>query len=195
MLIFTAAVLILVMIALAFFTLLIKDKSKIKEIWFLYWMDFFIMGTILIPAYIGGITFTIVIAILSTISLLEYLNLHEGLLPFIIKAACIVFGFFVFLLAHFYDYLIVYASIPLAAGVLLIISIFTKKEKNPFLNVSSSLLGLIYVSIFYSHIIFIRKMENGFLLIFFLYVIAEINDESIPPERKLPTGTSATSLF
>ena len=176
LLLITISVFLVVGLLLGILSLIIKDKLKRRELWVVYWIEFLTLGAILIPAYFGEYVFTAVIGVLAIISLTEYLNLPKDKLPLFVKAVCLAMSAFIFIMTQFYDFWISYASIPLAAMILLIASIFSKNHKNFLPNITYGLLGLIYVSVFFSHLIFIRKLENGFLYVFFMYGVSEIND-------------------
>ena len=176
MLLFTGAVFLFVGLIAGIFSLLIKNKLKIREIWIVYGIEFLSLGAILVPAYFGGIYFTLAIVMLAAVSLTEYLNIKKGPLPFYIKAVCIVSGTSIIVLTHFFGLVTVYISVPLTVMVLLVISLFIKTGERIVADIGFGVLGITYVSIFFSYIVVIRKMENGFLLIFFMYGVSEIYD-------------------
>jgi phosphatidate cytidylyltransferase len=175
-LLFTGAVFATIAVILSLCSVLLKDKSKLRAIWFSYFLEFLILGAILVPAYFGGIVFATAVGILGTISLMEYLGIQKTPPPLPLRITCVLSGIAVFVSAYLYDHLWLYILFPLSATALFVISIFMSKGKAFVRDAAVCLLGLVYVSLFFSHIILIRKFESGFLLVFFMYAVCEIND-------------------
>lgn len=163
-------------IVLIAFTLRFGDSSKIRDAWTIYALQFLTMGAVLIPAYVGGIVFTAVIAILATLCLLEFLRVQKEAVPIAMKAAAVGFGLATFALAHFFPFPALYLSIPLAAATIFVMNLFFPNGHGYLQSAAQCVLGLVYIPVFLSHLVLIRKLDSGFLLIFFMYGISEVND-------------------
>ena len=55
-------------------------------------------------------------------------------------------------------------------------SLFLTNERRHLQSLSASILGLVAIPVFLSHAILIRKLDNGFLVLFFMYGLSEIHD-------------------
>ena len=163
-------------IVLIAFTLWSRDRGKIRDAWIVYALQFLTMGLILIPAYVGGIVFSAVMAILASLCLLELLKVQKEAVPIAMKAVAVAFGLATFALAHFLPFPTLYLSIPLAAAAILVVSLFFPNGHGYLQSAALCVLALVYVPVFLSHIVLIRKQNNGFLIIFFMYGLSEIHD-------------------
>ena len=63
----------------------IRDKAKTRELWALYLTEFVIVGGILIPAYIGGLTFALAMMLIGLVALWELYGLKGTAFPPIFK--------------------------------------------------------------------------------------------------------------
>ena len=163
-------------IALAILSLFAGERTKVREAWTVYALQFLTMGAILVPAYLGGIVFTAVVTLLASLCLLEFLGIQKDAVPIAMKVTAVAFGAGTCLLAHFRPFPDLYLTIPLAAAAMLVVSLFYTNERRHFQSVSASILGLICIPVFLSHAILIRKLDNGFLVLFFMYGLSEIHD-------------------
>jgi phosphatidate cytidylyltransferase len=168
---FAAAALVLVA-----FTVRFGISDKIRDTWILYALQFLTMGLILVPAYVGGILFSVVMAVLASLCLLEFLRIQKEGVPAAMKAVAVAFGLATFALAHFRPFPALYLSIPLAAATMLVVSLFFPSGHRYLQSVAQCVLGLVYIPVLLSHIVLIRKQDNGFLIILFMYGLSEIHD-------------------
>lgn len=163
-------------IALAVLSLLAGDRAKVRDAWTVYALQFLTMGVILVPAYVGGILFTVVVALLAGLCLLEFLGAQKDAVPIAMKVTAVAFGAGTCVLAHLRPFPELYLAIPLAAAALLAVSLFLTNERRHLHSLSASMLGLVAIPVFLSHAILIRKLDNGFLVLFFMYGLSEIHD-------------------
>jgi phosphatidate cytidylyltransferase len=163
-------------IVLIVFSLRIRDRGKIRDAWTIWALQFLTMGVILVPAYVGGILFAAVTAVLASLCLLELLRVQKEAVPLAMKVVVVAFGLATFALAHLRPFPALYLSIPLAAAVLLVANLFFPNEHRHLQSAAQCLLGLVYIPVFLAHVVLIRKQENGFLIIFFMYGLSEIHD-------------------
>ena len=79
-------------IVLAVLSLLAGDRAKVRDAWTVYALQFLTMGVILVPAYVGGILFTVVVALLAGLCLLEFLGAQKDAVPIAMKVTAVAFG-------------------------------------------------------------------------------------------------------
>lgn len=163
-------------VVLIAFTVLSRDRDKMRDTWIVYALEFVTMGVILVPAYVGGIVFSAVVGILASFCLLEFLGIQKEAVPAAMKVVTVALGLATFALAHFYSFPTLYLSIPVAAATLLVASLFFPNEQRYLHSTALCVMGLVYVPVFLSHLVLIRKLNNGFLIILFMYGISEIHD-------------------
>jgi CDP-diglyceride synthetase len=175
-LIATGATFAVAAIVLIVFSFRIRDRGKIRDAWTIWAIQFLTMGVILVPAYVGGILFTAVTAVLASLCLLELLRVQKEAVPLAMKMVVLASGLAAFTLAHLRPFPALYLSIPLAAAALLVVNLFSPSGQRHFQSAAQSFLGLVYIPVFLAHVVLIRKQENGFLIIFFLYGLSEIHD-------------------
>ena len=169
----TLAVAAIVLVAFSFRT---RDRAKIRDGWIIWGLQFLTMGVILVPAYLGGILFTAVTAVLASLCLLELMRVQKEAVPLAMQVVVVAFGLASFALAHLRPFPALYLSIPLAAAALLVVNLFFPNEPRHLQSAAICFLGLVYIPVFLAHVVLIRKQENGFLVIFFLYGLSEVHD-------------------
>lgn len=175
-LLFTGAVFVSIALILAVCSIAIRDKSKLADIWLSYLAEFLVIGMILIPSYLGVMTFGIVAALLGAISLSEFLSAHTPRPPRLVRVICVASGLLLFAAAYLYDPQLLFIVVSVSTAAMLVAGVIVSDKKAFAGDVAVSVMGLVYVSLFFSHIVLIRNLENGFLLVFFLLCVSEIND-------------------
>lgn len=163
-------------VVLGFFTLRTGNRAKARAIWGVYLLQFLTMAVILVPAYLGGIVFTVVTAVLGGICLLELLRTQAEPVAPVMQGTAVAFGALAFALAHLADFPMLYLAVPLATAVLLVISLGSRSGHRSFQGVTAGVLGLVYIPVFLSHLVLLRRMQDGFLLVFFMFGVSEVHD-------------------
>lgn len=123
-------------------------------------------------AYYGGLAFLALVLILALFSVNEFytMMLKKGFFPAYWVGNAITIFFIVFAYyslrrnwepAHS-------AILTIAATIALIAGIFLKRKKETIVDVSVTLLGMVYIGWFFSYFIFIRNLTEHGAYIFFL---------------------------
>ncbi len=142
--------------------------------------------------FFNSITILIASLIISIICLYEYYlisNKDENGSPFIfwgIFAGIIInIIFYLYAFGKFYDCLIyiqnidarfIFAALTLFLGIILTIQIFKRPIKGGIYSLSVTVFGITYIVIFFSHIILMKALQDGFYYILILNIIIMIND-------------------
>ncbi|MBN2401522.1 MAG: phosphatidate cytidylyltransferase [Spirochaetes bacterium] len=147
---------------------------------FVLWADYFNSFFILI----GSLA-------VSLITLYEYYKLcdkgDDGK-PFIIwglaagTAANILIYYFAFgskigfTYSSMFEARIVLAFIALFLSIILVIQLFGRSIKGGIYSLAVTVFGVIYIAFFFSHIIFMKALQNGFFYILIFNIVIMIND-------------------
>jgi phosphatidate cytidylyltransferase len=75
-----------------------------------------------------------------------------------------------------YDARWFFALIVVVLIAMTVTQIFVRPIKGGIFSLSATLFGVIYIVLFFSHIIMIRSLTNGFIYLLILHVIVMIND-------------------
>jgi phosphatidate cytidylyltransferase len=141
--------------------------------------------------FFNSILILVVSTVISLITLYEYYKLSdrgEDGKPFIIwgmlacAAANIMIYYFAFgeKLGFYYSSIfevkIMLGFISLFLGIILIIQLFGRPIRGGIYSLAVTVFGVIYIAFFFSHIIFIKALRDGFLYILILNVVIMVND-------------------
>jgi phosphatidate cytidylyltransferase len=141
--------------------------------------------------YFNSILILIVSLAISLVTLYEYYKLcdkDEDGKPFIVwgmiagtVANIIIFYFafgekFGFFYSSIFQVKIILAFIALFLGIILVIQLFGRPIKGGIYSLAVTVFGIIYIVFFFSHIILMKAMQDGFLYILMLNIIIMIND-------------------
>ncbi|MEM7343038.1 MAG: phosphatidate cytidylyltransferase [Chloroflexota bacterium] len=158
-------------------SLVLDDSSKVRALWTTYATEFVIVGLVLVPAFVGGVFFAGVMALLSLGALWEFYGLGGDQFPLLFKIVGAIAGSAIFVSAYWFDSATpMLAIVPIATTVLLSINSFMPVSAAMPKHLSLALLGIIYPCLFLAHLILIEKVPNGFIAIFFMYAIVETHD-------------------
>jgi phosphatidate cytidylyltransferase len=141
--------------------------------------------------YFNSILILIVSLAISLVTLYEYYRLcdkGEDGKPLIVwgmiagaVANIIIFYFafgekFGFFYSSIFQVKIILAFIALFLGIILVIQLFGRPIKGGIYSLAVTVFGIIYIVFFFSHIIFMKALPDGFLYILILNIIIMIND-------------------
>lgn len=156
-------------------------------------------GIVALPIYFfalatdlfNSIFILIVSLAISLFTLYEYYKLsdkgEEGK-PFVLwgmlaaAAANIIIYYFAFgekfgfIYSSSFEIKIILAFIALFLGIILIIQLFGRPIKGGIYSLAVTVFGVVYIVFFFSHIIFIKALHDGFLYILILNVVIMLND-------------------
>jgi phosphatidate cytidylyltransferase len=141
--------------------------------------------------YFNSLTILIASLAVTLVTLYEYYKLcdkgDEGK-PFIIwgmtagAAANIIIYYFAFgsklgfTYSSFFEARIVFAFLALFLSVILVIQLFGRQIKGGIYSLAVTVFGVVYIVFFFSHIIFLKALQDGFLYILILNIVIMIND-------------------
>ncbi len=77
-----------------------------------------------------------------------------------------------------FDARIIFALIVLLLAVILIIQLFARPIKGGIYSLAVTVFGIIYIVFFFSHIILIKALQDGFLYILMLNIVIMVNDSA-----------------
>ncbi len=156
-------------------------------------------GVVALPIYFlalaadsfNSVSILIASLAITLITLYEYYKLcdkgEEGK-PFIIwgitagVAVNIIVYYFAFggklgfIYSSIFEVRIIFAFLALFLGVILVIQLFGRPIKGGIYSLAVTVFGVIYIVFFFSHIIFMKALHNGFLYILILNIVIMIND-------------------
>lgn len=154
----------------------IRNRFDVKELWVVYLTEFFIVGCILFPAYLGKLPFFV------AVSLIGIKSQHEIFKHVLLKcppffkyagyAACPV----ICAIALFQNQLSVFQVLLIMACFLLVADIFIPTGQNRLDEMGKIVLITLFPCVFLAFLVLLRKLPNGFLLVVFLYGVSEVND-------------------
>ena len=153
--------------------LFLKDKAKSAKMWREYKFEFVIVASLLIPAYFGGLPFLAILLLFNVAALRELssicgVNHNSGASKCIYVLTSIILVS-VFFTGHTY----IGAVLFIALILLQVAAVLNPIAIHQWITISTCALLLLLPLI---HIIFLGNLENGFLWIFFVYMIVEVND-------------------
>ncbi len=83
------------------------------------------------------------------------------------------FGFYY---SSIYEVKILLAFVAIFLGLILVLQLFGRPIKGGIYSLAVTIFGVVYIVFFFSHIIFIKALRDGFLYILLLNVVIMIND-------------------
>jgi len=153
-----------------------KNTNLFAELWRLYGIEVFIVAAVLIPAYFGGLFFLAILLLFNLRAHVEIAHLHgydqkivvitAGIL---LSSILITTGFYVLPDNMSFVFLVISAVLS-GLTVSLVLLAWDEQKYIP------ALLPMIIIMLSIYCLLRIRTMDNGFLLILFLYIITETND-------------------
>lgn len=128
-----------------------------------------ILSPLIIVLFLGGIYLELVVLLLSLLGMHEFFNVtkHNGK-PLNITAYLTCIIYYAFIILNKGDYKFLFFSIVLAIFIVLCIPIFN--EECSFVDAAITLLGFLYIGVFFSYIIFTYKTEYGRHLVWIIFI-------------------------
>lgn len=152
------------------------SSTSVSELWRLYNTEWLIVAGVIIPAYLGGIYFLLAVLVFNFRSHIEIAHIHmkkvtsTWVLISLILSTCILY---IFSISENQLPLVIWIQLATVGIYLLILAILFICKLKQYIY-SLFLTSLVILSL--SGLLFINNMENGLLLIIFLFVISETND-------------------
>ena len=150
------------------------DKEEtVKELWQLYWVEFALVSMVLIPIYAGGVILFLACLALTWRGLWELYCVYDKPGFGTIQTASYIGSALALSIVFFSNELVVGLAIFIAVLILFIGTLFHKEKDEP-LTIAFMGLGLPLLPVLF--LITLANETHGFLWLFFIYFIVELND-------------------
>lgn len=157
--------------SIAYLSSINTNNKAYSNLWKDFRYEVFTVSALLIPLYFGNILFLIFLLLFNLHALIEIFNLDKNNSPGLFKLLGILLSSIIIILVYYSHQLLI---LPVILFFLyFIISLLVKYKKNELLIITKYLL-IITTAI--SSIIIIRQLEDGILLLIFIYLVSETND-------------------
>jgi phosphatidate cytidylyltransferase len=175
--------------ALAFYE--IKNKGKDENLRKRYFSWYFIAPVVLVPSYYGGLAFALLVLTLSLWCLREFFSIvhlrddtpilrwsgRVAGLAIIASAFAEVSPRFAFPVNGQMHHVHIFYILPVFTIMLVLaIPVFLRKYQGMVVKESFTILGTLYFGWFLGHLVFLRKLPNGFGYVIFLTMTVVLND-------------------
>jgi len=151
----------------------LQNRETIKELWQLYWVEFALVSMVLIPIYIGGIVLLLASLILTWRGLWELYRIYNkpgfGLIQWSSYSGSAIALIIVFI----NNQLAVSLALFTAILIIFFASLLHKDKDEPLTIAFTGLLLPLLPILF---LITLANEAQGFLWLFFIYLIVELND-------------------
>ncbi|AYF54802.1 phosphatidate cytidylyltransferase [Clostridium botulinum C] len=136
-----------------------------------------ILSPLIVVLFLGGIYLKILIAILSLLGMYEFYSVskQKGINPIsTISYVLSIFYYYILIINETIDFHKIFLIIILALFIMMCIPVLS--EKYNFIDVSVTLLGFFYVTIFFSFIVLVNNKQDGNYLIWTIFISAWLCD-------------------
>ena len=157
-------------------SIFVKNRETISDIWRLYVIEIFIVGFVLIPAYFGNLAFLLAVALIGTRSQHEMLQQVLPDCPDRFKRVVYSVCPLLCAAALFGGEMVMYRVLPAVVFILLLMAIGTKAGPTRMTELAKLVFITVFPCLFVAYLLLLRKLNHGFVLVVFLYGVAEVND-------------------
>ncbi|MFC1857258.1 phosphatidate cytidylyltransferase [Thermodesulfobacteriota bacterium] len=154
----------------------VKNRETIRGIWLLFFIETLIVGFVVVPAYFGNLPFLLAVALIGTKSQHEILQQVLPDCPICFKRVACAVCPLVCAAALFINEMFMYRVQLAVVVMLLLMDIGTKARPGRIAELAKIAFISVYPCVFIAYLLLLRKLNNGFILIVFLYGVSEIND-------------------
>ncbi len=165
------------LVLLTLVSLLTSDRKTSNELWRLYLTELVIVGLIIGPALLGGIVFTLVMALMGLVALWEFYQVTMPNQSRLLRMSALIIAGVVFAGSYTFNSTeVLYQLTLFGVMILLIINIFLPTSGTASYHTALTSVGLIYPVLFLAHLPLIIQRPNGYVAIVFLYLTVELFD-------------------
>ncbi|HZD59310.1 MAG TPA: phosphatidate cytidylyltransferase [Anaerolineae bacterium] len=147
-----------------------------RGMWVKYGLYFLIVNTFLLATFMGQPYFYSLLLIIVFLGLREFFQMLVGKGISAYKNVGITVGMGIFLSAILRDTAVFYPAMLLGLVSILLIPIFKGGEESAISNISSTVLGIFYISFLLAHLVLVYKLSHGFYYVAFLFAVLTMND-------------------
>jgi len=172
--IFVIAALFLGVAGLIMFAqLFLRNKTLTQELWLAYRLEFVVVGGLLVPAYFGGLFFLLVVLVFNFRALWELLTAYRVNTKTLLVRVAYFLSTLSLVAVFFFGMEFVGISLLLLL-IFLQANVFRREGgTKDLLTVIACVFMLLLPLTF---ILLLRELETGFLWLFLVYLVIEIND-------------------
>lgn len=129
-----------------------------------------ILSPLVIVLFLGGVYLKLLIMILSLFGMYEFFSIvkKSDIRPLSIIAYGLCIIYYVFLINSKINYNMIFSIIIISVFIMLCVPVIN--EKYNFVDVAITLLGFIYISIFFSFIVLISEKDYGKYLVWIVFI-------------------------
>lgn len=131
-----------------------------------------ILSPLIIVLFLGGIYLKLLVMVLSLLGMYEFFSIMQKkeFKPISIVAYILSLFYYIFLINGTADFKNIFLLLIFAIFLMLSIPVFN--EKYNFIDVAITILGFVYVSVFFSFIVLISGKQNGSYLVWTIFISA-----------------------
>jgi phosphatidate cytidylyltransferase len=134
------------------------------------------LSPLILVLFLGGIFLKVLVLILSIVGMYEFYDVakKKGINPIssVTYLLCVVY--YIFLIRGMVDFSLTFLMIVLAVFIMLSIPIINLKYN--FIDIAVTILGYIYIPIFFSFIVLVNDKNNGKYLVWIIFISAWVCD-------------------
>jgi len=151
----------------------LTNKETIKELWQLYWVEFALVSMVLIPIYIGGLVLLLACATLIWRGQWELYRVYDEPGFGFVQWSSYIGSTLALCIVFFSSELTVSPALYIAVLIIFLAPILSK-NKSENLNIAFTGLALPVLPVLF--LVALANENQGFLWLFFIYLIVELND-------------------
>jgi phosphatidate cytidylyltransferase len=153
-------------------------KKSIKSLWIKYLAWFIIIPPILVPLILSPLAFKLAILIISLLLFREYANgigLWKDRYYLMVGYLCIVSCY----IPIFFGYFGFFQTMPVYLIIVILLLPIIRGEYEHMIQKSClAMFGVTYFGWLFAHVAYFVNVRNGIALIFYLFLLVEMNDAS-----------------
>lgn len=137
-----------------------------------------ILSPLIIVLFLGGIYLKVLVALLSLMGIYEFYNVSrkKGINPLSIVSYILTIVYYIMIINNSFSFEKLFLMILFALFIMLCIPVIS--DKYNFIDVAVTLMGFLYVTMFFSFITLINDKPNGKYLIWIIFISAWLCDTS-----------------
>ncbi|ABK60618.1 MULTISPECIES: phosphatidate cytidylyltransferase [Clostridium] len=137
-----------------------------------------ILSPLIIVLFLGGIYLKVLVALLSLMGIYEFYNVSrkKGINPLSIVSYILTIIYYILIINNSFSFQKLFLMILFALFIMLCIPVIS--DKYNFIDVAVTLMGFLYVTMFFSFIALINDKPNGKYLIWIIFISAWLCDTS-----------------
>ncbi|MFU0823887.1 phosphatidate cytidylyltransferase [Clostridium sp.] len=129
-----------------------------------------ILSPLIVVLFLGGIYLKFLVMILSLFGMYEFFSIakKDNIRPLSIIAYILCIIYYIFFIDNNINYSMIFSAVIISIFMMLCIPVIN--EKYNFIDISITILGYIYISIFFSFIVLINGKDYGEYLVWLVFI-------------------------